>query len=159
MKGNNNNLFQPELVNEALKQSFDYAINANKSAAEQKQIQIKINIQNGLTNVFADAEKTSWILNNLLSNALRYSYENSEIDIDVRNENDKIIFSVKDYGRGIEEQYLNKIFDQYFRIPGTKKEGTGLGLNISKQFVEAQGGEISVKSELGSGSEFSFTLE
>ncbi|TDX86644.1 ATP-binding protein [Epilithonimonas xixisoli] len=138
---------------------IDYAINANKSAAEQKQIQIKINIQNGLTNVFADAEKTSWVLNNLLSNAIRYSYENSEIDIDVRNENDKIRFSVKDFGRGIEEQYLNKIFDQYFRIPGTKKEGTGLGLNISKQFVEAQGGEIYVKSELGSGSEFSFTLE
>ncbi|MNY20381.1 Sensor protein ZraS [compost metagenome] len=138
---------------------IDYAINANKSAAEQKQIQIKINIENELTNVFADAEKTSWVLNNLLSNAIRYSYENSEIKIDVRNENEKIRFSVKDFGRGIEEQYLDKIFDQYFRIPGTKKEGTGLGLSISKQFIELQGGEISVTSNFGLGSEFIFYLE
>lgn len=138
---------------------IDYAINANKSAAEQKQIQIKINIENGLTNVFADAEKTSWVLNNLLSNAIRYSYENSEIEIDVRNENEKIRFSVKDYGRGIEEQYLDKIFDRYFRIPGTKKEGTGLGLSISKQFIEAQGGGIFVESEIGAGSRFTFLLQ
>jgi len=138
---------------------IDYAVNANKSAAEQKHINIKIKVENGLTNVFVDEEKTSWLLNNLLSNAIRYSYENSEVEIDVRNENDKVKFSVRDYGRGIEEQYLDKIFDRYFRIPGTKKEGTGLGLSISKQFIEAQGGQISVESELGVGSLFSFFLK
>jgi len=136
----------------------EYALNANKSAAEQKNIHFKINIEDGLMKVFADPEKTSWVLNNLLSNAIRHSYENSEIDIDVRTENDKVSFSVKDYGRGIEEQYIDRIFDRYFRIPGTRKEGTGLGLSISKQFIEAQGGEISVKSEFGSGSIFSFHL-
>ena len=137
---------------------IDYAVNANKSSAEQKQINIKVKIQEGLKEIFADAEKTSWVLNNLLSNAIRYSYENSAIEIDVRNENNRIKFSVKDFGRGIEEQYLDKIFDRYFRIPGTKKEGTGLGLSISKQFIEAQKGEISVESELGSGSLFSFWI-
>ena len=137
---------------------IDYSVNANKSSAEQKQIHLKIKIEKGLTQVFADAEKTAWVLNNLLSNAIRYSYENSEIEIDVRKENHKVRFCVKDFGRGIEEQYLDKVFDRYFRISGTKKEGIGLGLNISKQFIESQGGQIFVESELGVGSMFSFWI-
>jgi two-component system, NtrC family, sensor histidine kinase KinB len=137
----------------------EYAVNANKTTLDQKQIQLKINIEKGLTTVLADSEKTSWILNNLLSNAIRYSYENSEIEIDIRNENDKVTFFVKDYGCGIDQQYIEKIFDRYFKIPGTKKEGTGLGLSISQQFIKAQGGEIFVESELGVGSKFSFTLK
>lgn len=137
---------------------IDDAVNANRSSAEQKQIHLKIKIENGPTRVVADAEKTAWVLNNLLSNAIRYSYENSEIEIEVRTDNDKVQFSVKDYGRGIETQYLDKIFDRYFRIPGTRKEGTGLGLSISKQIVEAQQGKIYVESQLGSGSQFSFVL-
>lgn len=137
---------------------IDYALDANKSSADKKQITIKIQIENGLNEVYADAEKTSWVLNNLLSNAIRYSYESSVIEIDVRNDGEKIKFVVKDSGRGIEDQYLDKIFDRYFRIPGTRKEGTGLGLNISKQFIEAQNGQISVESTLGSGSVFSFWI-
>ncbi len=136
----------------------EYAVNANKSAAEQKNIRFKINIENGLTEVLADTEKTSWVLNNLLSNAIRYSYENSEVVISIQKKEGKIQFSVTDTGQGIPPQYMSKIFDRYFRIPGTKKEGTGLGLSISKQFIEAQGGKISVESELGAGSKFTFNL-
>lgn len=137
---------------------LDYAIDANKSAAEQKNIKLKVDIDSDVETVLADQEKTAWVLNNLLSNAIRYSYENSEIIIKISNENNKIKFAVKDNGRGIESQYLDKIFNRYFRIPGSKKEGTGLGLSISKEFIEAQGGEISVQSEIGAGSEFYFTL-
>ena len=78
--------------------------------------------------------------------------------IKITKENNRVKFAVKDSGRGIETQYLEKIFNRYFRIPGSKKEGTGLGLSISKEFIEAQGGKISVRSEIGAGSEFSFTL-
>jgi PAS domain S-box-containing protein len=138
---------------------IEYAVNANKSAAEQKQIQFKIEIENELTNVFADSERTSWVINNLLSNAIRYSYENSEIHIDVKKEDDKIKFSVTDFGKGIEEKYLNKVFDRYFKIPGSRKEGTGLGLSISKEFIEAQGGKLYVSSDFGVGSTFSFLLQ
>lgn len=141
-----------------VRQIIDYAINANKSAAEQKNINFTVNIEIGIENVLADSEKTAWVLNNLLSNAVRYSHENSDININVIKEKDKIKFVVKDAGRGIEPQYLDKIFNRYFRIPGSRKEGSGLGLSISKELIEAQNGSISVKSEFGTGSEFSFTL-
>ncbi len=140
------------------KKIVEYAVNANKSAAEQKQIKLNINTPANLPKVFADSEKTSWVLTNLLSNAIRYSYDNSVIYIDVKAENDKINFSVTDTGQGISPEYVDKIFDRYFRIPGTKKEGTGLGLSISKEFIEAQGGTIHVKSDFGAGSTFSFVL-
>ena len=134
-------------------------IAANKSAADHKKMTIKSHINPNLKFVNADYEKTSWVLSNIVSNAIRYSYENSVIEIDVDSEENQIKFSVKDQGYGIEEQYLDKVFTRYFRIPGTKTEGTGLGLSISKEFIEAQGGEIFVQSEIGAGSTFYFILK
>lgn len=136
----------------------DYAISANKVAADNKQIKLQASIPADISNVLADEEKTAWVLTNLVSNAIRYSYENSIILISVTTDADKIKFSVTDSGQGIAPEYVDKIFDRYFRIPGTRKEGTGLGLSISKEFIEAQGGSIFVKSEFGAGSTFSFTL-
>ena len=67
------------------------------------------------------------------------------------------MFSVKDHGKGIEEKYLPRIFDRYFKVPGTHdRNGTGLGLAISKEFIEAQGGHIEVSSIPGDGSLFGF---
>ena len=134
-------------------------IAANQSAADNKQISIKFKINKNVDFVNADYEKTSWVLSNIVSNAIRYSYENSMIEINVEKNEDQIKFSVKDHGYGIEEQYLDKVFTRYFRIPGTKADGTGLGLSISKEFIEAQGGEISVQSEIGEGSTFYFSLK
>lgn len=135
-------------------------IAANKSAAENKEIAIKTNVASDISVVNADSEKTSWVLNNILSNAIRYSHEKSVIEINVvKLDNEQVKFSVTDNGRGIEEQYLNKVFTRYFRIPGTKTEGTGLGLSISKEFIEAQGGIIAVESEIGAGSTFYFILK
>ena len=137
---------------------IEYAVDANKAAADQKQIILKVMIVAGISQVLADSEKTAWVLTNLLSNAIRYSYENAAVDIIVEKENGKIKFSVTDTGQGIQAQYLAKIFERYFRIPGSKKEGTGLGLSISKEFIEAQGGEIRVQSDYAAGSTFSFLL-
>ena len=139
---------------------IDDVIAANKSAAENKEIIIKTNVNPNISFVNADSEKTSWVLNNIVSNAIRYSHEKSVIEINVvKLENEQVKFSVTDNGRGIEEQYLNKVFTRYFRIPGTKTEGTGLGLSISKEFIEAQGGIIAVESEIGAGSTFYFILK
>lgn len=136
----------------------DYAVNANKITAEQKNIRLEINQYQSSLCILADTEKTAWVLNNLISNAVRYSYENSIIAIDVTRRNNMAEISVTDTGQGIAPEYISKIFDRYFRIPGTKKEGTGLGLSISKEFIEAQKGNIEVKSVYGEGSCFAIRL-
>lgn len=149
---------QINVVPSEAREIVEYAVNAIKATAEQKQIKFEVKIADDLPKILADNDKTAWVLTNLLSNAIRYSYDNSIITIEVAKENNKVRFSVTDTGQGISPQYINKIFDRYFRIPGTKKEGTGLGLSISKEFIEVQGGEISVKSDFGAGSTFSFVL-
>ncbi|MBX7109897.1 MAG: cell wall metabolism sensor histidine kinase WalK [Chitinophagales bacterium] len=135
-----------------------YATEAVKVQAEQKNIAITIDCPDNIPPVNADREKTAWVLTNFLSNAIRYSYENSNVLLTVKEVENKILISVKDSGKGIEPKYKDKIFDRYFQIPGSSKSGTGLGLAISKEFIEAQGGEISLQSEIGKGSIFSIAL-
>ncbi|MBK6731335.1 MAG: HAMP domain-containing protein [Bacteroidetes bacterium] len=135
-----------------------YAINANQTQADQKQIEFKVEYPENISKVQADNEKTAWVLTNLISNAIRYSYDNSTIYLSIIETKNQVQISVRDTGQGIAPQYKDKIFDRYFRVPGTKKEGTGLGLAISKEFIEAQGGRINVETEFGAGSKFSITL-
>ncbi|RYJ42783.1 PAS/PAC sensor signal transduction histidine kinase [Flavobacterium beibuense] len=134
------------------------AVENNRKLAEQKSIIINFEPLENLPLVSADKEKATWIVSNLVSNAIRYSYDNTTIDIKAFETDNKVIIKVKDSGIGIDPKYLPKIFDKYFRVPGTEKEGTGLGLAISKEFIEAMGGRIDVQSELGEGSEFIITL-
>lgn len=142
------------------KNIVEYAVKAIRSLAEQKQITININCVDTLPNVMADLDKTTWVLINLLSNAIKYSPEKATINLDVKKKQHLIEFAVKDRGRGIDEKYLARIFERYFRIPGAEadKTGTGLGLAIAKDFIEAQGGSIGVESEIGEGSRFHFNL-
>ncbi len=135
-----------------------FAIHATQTQADQKHIQFEINCPEHITAIQADTEKTTWVLTNLISNAIRYSYENSVIYLTVKQRDNKVEISVRDTGQGIAPQYKNKIFDRYFKVPGTKMEGTGLGLAISKEFIEAQGGNIMVESEYGLGSTFTISL-
>lgn len=137
---------------------LQYAVNATKTQASQKQIEFEIDRPNQLPLVLADSEKTAWVLINLISNAIRYSYENSVVQLRISDETKYLYFSVQDHGQGIAPEYRDRIFDRYFRIPGSKKEGTGLGLAISKEFIEAQGGWIKLESDFGSGSVFTVAL-
>nr|WP_315140853.1 ATP-binding protein [uncultured Flavobacterium sp.] len=135
-----------------------YATEAVKVQAEQKQIELVIEADENLPSIKADSEKTVWVLINFLTNAIRYSSEKSTITIQLKSEKHKVVFSVIDKGKGIDVRYKNKVFDKYFQIPGSHKTGTGLGLAISKEFIEAQNGTIGVKSELGLGCTFYFKL-
>lgn len=134
-------------------------IDSHKTAAMYKNITLQSQIPNDLPEVLADGEKTQWILSNLISNAIRYSYEDTVVTISAAVQEHTISVSVKDNGPGIGENYLDKIFDKYFRVPGTQKEGTGLGLAISKEFMEAQGGTIKVSSNPGEGSNFTLVFK
>lgn len=140
------------------KEILSYALEAVKITAEQKQMQISTTVPVHLPLIMADKEKTAWVLINLLTNAIRYSPAQSEVEVHVETANDTVSFLVKDFGQGIDSRYTGKIFERYFRIPGGNKEGTGLGLAISKEFIEAQGGKIWVESIPGTGSTFGFRL-
>ena len=138
----------------------DYALDSVKFPAGQKGIVLDVVKQPGLSKVQVDVEKTAWVLVNFLSNALRYSPEKSKVTIKVSEKNGSVIFSVKDLGKGIDEQYQKRLFDRYFQVPtdGQNKSGSGLGLAISKDFIEAQHGTIWMESAIGEGSTFSFAL-
>lgn len=137
---------------------INYAIEAVRVQADQKQIELLIEAETDLPQVKADSEKTSWVLINFLTNAIRYSSENSTVIVKLKQENDQIVFQVTDKGKGIDKRYQSRVFDKYFQIPGSHKSGTGLGLAISKEFIEAQNGTIGVESQLGLGSSFYFKL-
>lgn len=139
-------------------QIINYAIEATKISAGQKNIHINVITTDDLPRIKADVEKTAWVLTNFLSNAIRYAPEQSEISLSLLKDNDYLVFSVRDYGQGIDKRYQQRIFERYFQIPGSSKSGTGLGLAISKDFIEAQGGEIGVESALGQGSMFYFKV-
>lgn len=140
-------------------QIVDYAIQATKAQSEQKNINVLVDIANfEMPKILADPEKTTWVMVNILSNAIRYSPENSEVLISVVKREHSVEFTVKDTGAGIESKYKDKVFERYFQVPGSDAVGTGLGLAISKEFIEGQNGNIWVESEIGQGSKFCFTL-
>jgi PAS domain S-box-containing protein len=106
-----------------------------------------------------DGEKISWVINNLLSNALKFTKKDDSIYISSLIEDDKVYVRVADTGMGIPEEFVDKVFDRFMQIGnGADKRGTGLGLSIAKEIVEAHGGEIWCESKVGEGSTFSFTL-
>lgn len=138
----------------------DQALQAVQFQANQRGISMSLHMDPMLPYIQADAEKSTWVLINFLTNAIKFSSEKNEIDISVNKKGDVVTFTVLDHGKGIDERYLPKIFDRYFKVPGThERNGSGLGLAISKEFIEAQNGEIWVKSEVGTGSSFGFSLK
>lgn len=139
----------------------NYALSAVKFQADQKSIVLQVDAPKNLPKVQVDVEKTAWVLVNFLSNALRYSSEKSKVQIMLKEEEGQVVFSVRDFGKGIEEQYRRRLFERYFQVPtdGQNKSGSGLGLAISKDFIEAQNGKIWVESEPGEGSTFGFSLQ
>ncbi len=114
-------------------------------------------------NVFADQEKIQQVLTNLITNSIKYGKENGTTEVAIEDlvEN-KIIVRVKDNGEGIEQQYIPRLFERFFRVDksGSRSEGgSGLGLSIVKHIIEGHNEKIYVESEFSKGSEFSFTLE
>ena len=149
---------QMRLNDEPVEAIVNYALDANRSAAEAGNILITAPIPSTIGKVRADGEKAAWTLNNFLSNAVRYSDPGGAVAITVARIGKEVEFTVQDHGPGIDPQYVDRVFDRYFRIPGSLADGTGLGLAIGKEFVEAMGGRIGVRSEPRKGSRFWFTL-
>ncbi len=134
------------------------ATDATAFLAEQNHITFETRIGQGIPQVNADPDKTAWVLVNFLTNAIRYTPQDSTIVVAAEQKRDRVVFSVTDPGKGVAKQYQEKIFERYFQVPGSSKMGSGLGLAISKEFIEAQGGSIGVISDGAHGSRFYFEL-
>lgn len=111
---------------------------------------------------FADPDRLAQILRNLLDNSLRYTPEGGRIGVRVsQGESGGVLFAVSDTGHGIPEKDLPHVFERFYRADPSRSQatgGSGIGLTIVKQLVEAQGGKVSVISEVGKGTTFRFTL-
>ena len=140
-------------------QLIERAVESVKKEAEHHAVTVQLEIDEHLPQISLDADKTQWVLINLLINAIHYSPAGETVTLSLKRQAERFRFEVTDHGDGIAEQYVSRIFDRYFQVPGISKPGTGLGLAICREFIEAQGGVISVDSEPGRGSTFYFTLE
>jgi PAS domain S-box-containing protein len=123
------------------------------SATSRSRIQRHINVREAYIN--GDLKLLRYILRNLLANAIKYSPKHSTVEVRVYCEDNAVVIAVKDAGIGIPEGDLDKLFTPFFRAANTTSiSGTGVGLSIAKEFVEAHGGTISVQSRLNEGSTF-----
>jgi signal transduction histidine kinase len=112
-------------------------------------------------NVFVDEFKLKQVLDNLISNAVKYTPEHGSIEIKLEQKNDFVRFSVKDTGHGISSEHLKMLFEKFVRLPGEthRSKGTGLGLVIVKAIVEGHGGKVWAESKgIGAGSIFQFEI-
>ena len=135
------------------------AVEPFRRTAQDGGIELKILLSDDLQMVCADSTQISHVFSNLLSNALRFTAPGGSITVSAILEEQMVRFSVADTGSGIPHQFMQRIFEQFFRVPDQKSEtGAGLGLAIAKEIVEAHGGNINVVSEEGKGTTFSFTL-
>ena len=106
----------------------------------------------------ADIYKVERICYNLLSNALKYTSEGGSITIKAKSTDETVEICIKDTGKGIAKEDIKHIFDRFYQVRNSNKDGTGIGLAIVKAFTELQGGAAKVESEVGKGSEFTITL-
>jgi PAS domain S-box-containing protein len=136
-------------------------IDALKEMIEQKKLKLTFEKEKDLPKVKVDVEKISLAIQNLLENAIKYNKVEGEIKINLKKKNNEIEFSIKDTGIGIPENQKNRLFTKFFRGSNALKtdtEGSGLGLFIVKNVIEAHGGRIWFESEEGKGTTFYFTL-
>jgi PAS domain S-box-containing protein len=135
------------------------AIASQQFAADQKDIHLESSVAADLDKIEVDPDRIALVLNNLLSNAIRHTPEGGRVSIHVGRSSGATRFEVTDTGEGIPPEYQKRVFEKFFRVPGNASSGgAGLGLSISRDIVEAHGGEIGLQNRPGHGSTFWFTV-
>jgi len=140
------------------KSILDAAVAAKEDAARDGGLKVEGDLIEPVLPVLVDPDRIHLVFDNLVGNAMRHSPKGSRIVVRARPDKGLVRFEVEDQGPGIPVEYQQRIFEKFFRMPGTKGEGIGLGLYISREIVAAHGGEMGVESEPGKGSRFWFTL-
>jgi two-component system, OmpR family, phosphate regulon sensor histidine kinase PhoR len=145
-----------------LRPVIEKAFGLLNAQAEKKHVLLVLQIPESLPLVAGDPELIEQVVLNLASNAVKYSPNRSKVGVEVGVAGKEVVINVIDNGYGIPKEALPRIFDKFYRVPemkeGEESEGSGLGLALVKEIVEKHGGTIRVKSKVGVGSVFSFSL-
>lgn len=122
--------------------------------AQEKQIRIHLEVADDIQKIYGDLHGVQRVLNNIISNAIKYTPQGGEVAILAKNRGPRILVQVKDTGLGIPPKDMNRIFERFYRVEkGRSRQmgGTGLGLSIAKELIEAMGGSIQLSSVFGQG--------
>ena len=137
-----------------------YATATVQAQLTDKDLRLDLQLPPDLPAARADVEKTTWVLINLLANAIRYSPPGEALTVAAEASGRQVRVSVRDRGPGIAPEHHERIFQRFAQLPDPSgyRGGSGLGLSIAREFIATQGGRLWVASELGAGSTFCFTL-
>jgi signal transduction histidine kinase len=150
--------FAVEMGRERVLDLVKPVLDGMRAQADRKRQALEMNISTDLPEVVADARRIRQVVSNLLGNAVNYTSEGGTIRVSATHRDSSVEISVMDTGRGISPEHLGSVFDWFWQVPGSGHAGSGLGLAIVKGIVDAHHGTISVASDLGKGSVFTFTL-
>jgi signal transduction histidine kinase len=126
-----------------------------------KGINVQVHVAEDLPHLAVDRDALSQALRNLLDNAVKFSPDRKQIDVNLKKDQQNVCIEVMDRGTGIPSHELNRLFDKFYQGRSTirySRKGTGLGLTLVKHTIEAHGGRMSVKSQVGKGSTFTIIL-
>lgn len=134
------------------------ALEPLRRQADAKGLTLRVDAPAELPEINADRGQVERVITNLVTNAIRATERGGEIDVAAARRNEYVAISVRDTGRGIPHDYLARVFEPFVQVPNAPAGGAGLGLSISRRIVQAHGGQITVRSEPGQGTTFTFTL-
>jgi len=130
--------------------------------AQKHKVTLAVHSEEHAVFVFADPKRITQVLENLISNSIKYGKENGNTDIYIHDLDEQFLIEISDNGPGISAEDLPRLFERFYRADKSRNRkinGTGLGLSIVKNIIEAHEQTINVSSEFGSGTVFSFTLQ
>jgi len=150
-----------ELTDFHLPSALQNAMTLVRERAQVHGIALELRVDEKLGQIRADERKVKQIVLNLLSNAVKFTPDGGRVELDAHANDAAVEISVKDTGAGISPEDQASLFEEFRQVGhhrASKEEGTGLGLALTRRFVELHGGKIRVESALGQGSTFTFTL-
>jgi len=137
-------------------------IDQNKGNAEAKKINLSLDTHSKVVQVVSDSSKVTWVINQLVDNALKYTSPGGKVVVEIRSVNQQIEISVIDTGLGIPTEKIGEVFEPFHQLDASSTRhqgGTGLGLSLAKKIITALGSNLTVSSTLGKGSVFKFHLQ
>lgn len=140
---------------------IDKAISHAHSLSLEKKVNLSISHLSKKTQVYADQDKISWVLGELIENGIKFNQEGGQVDVKISSQNGLVNFQVSDNGIGINEDQIEEIFEPFHQLDGSstrRQGGTGIGLTLAKQIIDAHGSKLRVKSIKNQGTRFDFSL-